>query len=300
MSISSEKTVCDIPRENRKHLYVVSRPPEKEQRISVRHFSELADINRDTLVYYIKEGLITPAVTEKNGYQYFYPDQLRTITFIKYMRRFGIPLSEIKSMLAGIDAEGIYQTLNRHNLEIHNHIQKIERSLHFLEQLHQLIDFLEAHPEDIPFFCELEGARLYQTPVRFCHSLNDPSNAKIVSDFLDFNDGELPDHLICCRIPEEMIMKDHFCHAMQEYSQRENQTGIIDRPAGTYACVIHRGGSFKVGEKVELIKKYISTQGMEPAGDVFVLNSTGYDNLTPSGHVRFLVEMPVKPSGNSF
>lgn len=268
---------------------------EKKNRISLSQFSEMTEISRDTLVYYIKEGLITPGITEKNGYQYFYPDQLRTMTFIKYMRRFGIHISEIKSMLAGMDTDGIYHILNSHSHEIEEQIKKTERALHFLEKFQELIDFIEAHPADTPFLCDLKETRLYLTPVRFGHSLNQPENARLISDFLEFENSGLPEYLICCRIPEVILLREDFCSWMRSHSESEETERVILRPAGTFACAIHQGGNAVIKDTVRQLKDFLLLKDMEPAGDAYILNSSGFFNLNLSDQHKYLVEIPVRP-----
>ena len=261
--------------------------------ISISQFSELADINRDTLVYYIKEKLITPAITKKNGYQYFYPDQLRTITFIKYMRRFGIHIHEIRSMLVGMDEESMDRILDSHCQEIEHDIQSITHSLQFLEQYHEFFDFIENHTVDTPFFCNLKEINLYLTPVRFCHSLNNAVNAGIISDFLEFEEEGLPEYLLCCKIPETVLIQENFCALMHNNAGPEPEDRIISRPAGKYACIIHRGGTYTIKEMVQSLKEHISRQEMEPAGDAYILSSAGYFNLLPADRLKFLIEIPV-------
>ena len=237
---------------------------EKDARISISHFAELVDISRDTLVYYIKERLIVPAVIEENGYQYFYPDQIRTMTFIKYMRRFGIHLNEIRDMLSGMDEDGIYQIMNSHYEEIEERIRKTTEALRFLNTIEEFIDFIHDHEVDVPFICELSEADYYLTPVRFCHSLNNPSNAVVLSDYLNFKDRGLPEYLLCCRIPEKVLRVNDFCsymHAGQE--QPVNRQSVITRPPGTYICMIHQGGNGTVRDTIMYLKDCLKDQKKE-------------------------------------
>ena len=57
--------------------------------LSMGEFAAAAEIKRDTLVYYIKIGLVLPAKIAGNGYKYFLPEQTKEIAFIKYMKRIG-------------------------------------------------------------------------------------------------------------------------------------------------------------------------------------------------------------------
>ena len=173
---------------------------QKEKLISISWMAELTEIPRDTLVYYIKEGLITPAVTSDSGYKYFLPGQLRTLTFIKYMRRCGIHITEIRSMLKDMDSDGIFRILEERRKELAGQSRILERSLSFLAVLDEFLGFTGAHAEDLPFFADLEEKELYLTPVHFCRSLNSLSTAGRLADFLDPSEG-LPDLLMSCRSP---------------------------------------------------------------------------------------------------
>ena len=265
---------------------------EKLKHISISQFSALTDTNRDTIVYYIKEGLITPALTEKNGYQYFYPEQIQTMMFIKYMRRFGVHINEIKSMLKGMNTNDIYTIMDLHKQDIENRMQNIRQALNFLEQFEEFICFIEEHPVDIPFFAELKETNLNLTPVRFCQSLNNIRNAKILSDYLNIEDDGLPEFLMCCRIPEKVILSGDFCKLMHENNDTDYEK-VIKRPAGTYACMIHQGGNGTVKETVQSLLNHIVLQGKKLSGDAYVLNSTGYFNLTSSDHSKYLIEINV-------
>ncbi len=268
---------------------------QKEKRISISRMAELTEISRDTLVYYIKEGLITPAFTSESGYKYFHPGQLRTMTYIKYMRRCGIHINDIRNMLRDMDSDEFFRILEERRKELAGQIRILERSLSFLDTLDAFLGFTEAHEPDRPFIAELEHKEFYLTPVHFCQSLNSVSSAGQLADFLDPAEG-LPEQLICCRIPENVMLSDHFCEYMHQHADRVDQEesgGKILRPAGTYACVTHQGGSGTVKDTILLLKVFILKSGYRPSGDVYILTAAGCMNLTPSSDLRYLAEIAI-------
>lgn len=59
----------------------------------------LADVSTDTLRYYEKSRLITPASKTAAGYRLYNDDALRRIRFIKHAQHCGFSLSDIKELL---------------------------------------------------------------------------------------------------------------------------------------------------------------------------------------------------------
>jgi len=59
----------------------------------------MAQVSTDTIRYYEKEGLITPAKKSHSGYRLYHPDALRRLHFIKHAKHAGFSLSEIRELL---------------------------------------------------------------------------------------------------------------------------------------------------------------------------------------------------------
>jgi MerR family Zn(II)-responsive transcriptional regulator of zntA len=59
----------------------------------------LAGVSTDTLRYYEKEGLITPASKTGAGYRLYHDEALRRIRFIKHAQHCGFTLSDIQELL---------------------------------------------------------------------------------------------------------------------------------------------------------------------------------------------------------
>ncbi len=65
----------------------------------------LADVSADTLRYYEKEGLITPASKTAAGYRLYNDEAVRRIRFIKHAQHCGFALSDVKELLTLKHAE---------------------------------------------------------------------------------------------------------------------------------------------------------------------------------------------------
>jgi DNA-binding transcriptional MerR regulator len=58
-----------------------------------------AKVNRDSIRFYERQGLLTAATKTPAGYRLYDDDALRRITFIKHAQRCGFSLAEISQML---------------------------------------------------------------------------------------------------------------------------------------------------------------------------------------------------------
>jgi MerR family Zn(II)-responsive transcriptional regulator of zntA len=56
-------------------------------------------VSTDTLRYYEREGLITPAAKSNGGYRLYDPDAVRRVRFIKRAQQCGFTLAEIRALL---------------------------------------------------------------------------------------------------------------------------------------------------------------------------------------------------------
>ena len=64
---------------------------------SIGELSKLQNISRQTLIFYDKIGLFTPAyIDPENGYRYYHANQLDYLDTICIMKKIGFSLEEIK------------------------------------------------------------------------------------------------------------------------------------------------------------------------------------------------------------
>lgn len=70
----------------------------KNKMLTVSNFAKFARTTRDTLIFYDKIGLLSPAIRSDNNYRYYSHAQLSTINLIRTLQTLGMPLSEIKRL----------------------------------------------------------------------------------------------------------------------------------------------------------------------------------------------------------
>lgn len=102
--------------------------------------AEKADVKKDTVLYYEREGLIEEPPRTDSNYRQFPNDVVRTIRFIREAQSLGFTLEEIRSLLSIRDGEkencDNARTIARNKREsIDAKIEKLKRMKRTLDDL---------------------------------------------------------------------------------------------------------------------------------------------------------------------
>ncbi|WP_167856060.1 MerR family transcriptional regulator [Natronospirillum operosum] len=91
-----------------------------------------AGINKETLRYYEKEGLITPPARQDNGYRAYTPQVLEELKFIRLAKSVGFTLKEIRPAIPFLrDPDPQCPTLIAH---LHQQVARIDENIETLQQ----------------------------------------------------------------------------------------------------------------------------------------------------------------------
>lgn len=93
--------------------------------LNISAFAKLSGLSRQTLIYYDKIGLFSPAVVAENKYRTYSHKQIDVINIISILRDLDVPLKKIKSFLADISPEKTGEALNYQLGVINDKIQKL-------------------------------------------------------------------------------------------------------------------------------------------------------------------------------
>ncbi len=123
----------------------------------------LAEVSTDTLRYYEKEGLITPASKTAVGYRLYNDDALRRIRFIKHAQRCGFTLSDILELLTlkhadGACCEDVLSLAVEKKLQIMQKLGALQAMSHSLDHLIQSCDGGAEPADDCPILGALENS----------------------------------------------------------------------------------------------------------------------------------------------
>lgn len=100
---------------------------------SIGELSKLQNISRQTLIFYDKIGLFTPAyIDPENGYRYYNANQLDYLDTICIMKKIGFSLEEIKEHMKNYTLDSSVIALRKQLTIIQNQIQELELIKHEL------------------------------------------------------------------------------------------------------------------------------------------------------------------------
>ena len=101
------------------------------------------DINKETIRYYEKVGLLSEPVRDKNGYRIYSKQDIKMIKFILIVKKFGFSLKEIRTLihdeiLCG-DIKSIKGIVKNKINEINSKINELDETKKLLEKVNKNI-----------------------------------------------------------------------------------------------------------------------------------------------------------------
>ena len=122
-----------------------------EDLLPIGEFADASRLSQKALRLYGENGLLPPAwVDPDSGYRYYRPDQLRTATLIAFLRRSGMPLSEIRSFLRAPTAERLDEYERRATDEFAERRRILRYVKRFLKE-EPMYDVLTKNVEEQPY-----------------------------------------------------------------------------------------------------------------------------------------------------
>ncbi|MBI3144678.1 MAG: heavy metal-responsive transcriptional regulator [Pseudogulbenkiania sp.] len=123
----------------------------------------LAGVSPDTLRYYEKERLITPASKTAAGYRLYNDEAVRRIRFIKTAQHCGFSLSDIQELLTLKQAESaccedVRSLAIEKKLHIEHKLRALQAMSRALDDLIQGCEGGEAATDDCPILAALENS----------------------------------------------------------------------------------------------------------------------------------------------
>ena len=91
--------------------------------LTISEFSEWTGIPRSALIYYDKEGLFRPAYRGENNYRYYTYLQTITVNLISTLRRIGVPLETISTLMRNRTPEDLLELLSGKERDIAREIE---------------------------------------------------------------------------------------------------------------------------------------------------------------------------------
>lgn len=102
--------------------------------LKTMEFAQLVHTTRRTLIFYDEKGLFKPAITLSNGYRYYEYNQVYLFELITSLRKSGLSLNQINSLLKDKDKEKLVGILNESASKLKDEIGNLQNAFAAIQQ----------------------------------------------------------------------------------------------------------------------------------------------------------------------
>jgi len=236
---------------------------------SVKDFSKMSRIPKDTLLYYDRIGLLPPEERGENKYRYYSILLLATVNMIRTLQRLGMSLEEIKYLKDRRTPQLAGEVLPRQIEKIDKKINDWIRSRKLLLTLIKIINDAANVDENTITIQFLPAEAIVLGCVNDYSRGRDAYDA-LLSFYNDVSD-KYPDmdtnYPVWAVFSGDRIKRRDWANPDRYYFH--NPEGYDRKPAALYAIGYTRGGYGQCGEVYVRMLDYIDKHGFEICGDVY-------------------------------
>jgi DNA-binding transcriptional MerR regulator len=263
---------------------------------STGEFAKLANVSKQTLIYYDKSGVFSPVYKDKNNFRYYSLSQFEALDTLISFKEIGVPLKEIKAYLSDKDIESLAELLKKKNEVIKNQINKLRHISNKIENKSlKLEKAIKQQLIEEPYFKRCDPTYILTSIVE------SDDYKKIMGKIIEFinhckNKGEFDNgNPIGGIIKKEDILNEKFNKIKAVYIIIDSKTITDDetvKPKGIYACINHRGSYDTTHISYKKLIDFIEKSGYEIIGDAYENELIGY--LSAKSQEKYLIELSIQ------
>ena len=112
---------------------------DRHEYMTTGEFASAMGVSKDTLFHYDDIDLFCPEKVSGNGYRYYSIYQMETFDTIRMLRDLGMPLKEIRDMLAHRSPERVMHVFAEREQQIDRQIEKLKAMKQWLSRRREKI-----------------------------------------------------------------------------------------------------------------------------------------------------------------
>jgi DNA-binding transcriptional MerR regulator len=268
----------------------MSKEENDNQLLPIRKFARLSGLKQSTLRYFDDIGLFKPAVRKDNGYRYYLPQQLITISTIRAFTDFDVTVKAVSEVTAARTPDSILKFMVGREIDLEDRIATLASELKvarvFKHTIHRGMSVDEGKIS-VEYLNELS---LSIGPVN-----EFPESGSFHKPFMNFL-SVAKEHRINLNYPIGGIFGD-----MDEFDNHPNAPtnffsidpdGLNRRPAGNYITAFKRGYYGNVGDIPEKIREFAEKEDLVFKGPVY--NIYLLDEVSEIDPDNYLLEISVR------
>lgn len=261
---------------------------------TIGEFSKLTGVPKQTLQFYDKMGIFSPAIRKENGYRYYELEQYDSIDIIYALKEAGLGLSDILSYLENRTPELCLDLLEQESHRIKQKIKTLEKTLVQIEQKKTSTERgLRATLDNTVKFVTLEALHLFTW---------DFSKTKEEDFMLElirmvnwcYEHGYYTGYAMGSILSIQNLESQNFAKIQYMFTIIDTPTNHENyryRPAGLYAVYYHKGNYASIPTVYEKLLADITASGYQICGDSY---ETGlHDFFTVRDENEYLVEISI-------
>ena len=234
--------------------------------LKIGEFSKLSMLTVKTLRFYEKEGLLQPAQVDPwTGYRLYETKQLKDAAHVKALRQLGIPVAQIKAIVAGANEQEILleqaRILQQQEAEIARSLSVIHHLLEGNGMKYQVTE--KTLPACIVYYSEATLSR-YSDAMSWIPAQG--AEAKALNPGLKCAEPpyEFVEYLDC-EYRESDVRVRH-SEAVEAFGVESENIKFREVPETKVLSIYHQGAYDNIGEAYSFIMKYAEDNGYTVAG----------------------------------
>ena len=250
----------------------------EKQYFTVGEFAELFGISKQTLFYYERNHIFSPAFVNENGYRYYSFEQFYIFEIISALRAAQVPLKKIAWYLRHRDVAGLRALFLEKQKELSEAAALIAKNQRHIET-HlgrlSLIDALETGQFPAISLMHVEARTLVTTPypAQELSTYESLHSLSVHNEKLRRRQGinENPTGYLLPKAALEARNYMNYSCYFTDVTEPEEYDDILIKPAGLYATLYKRMRDYPIyTEAMETLKDFISENGFQIAGDAYI------------------------------
>ena len=256
---------------------------EKQSYFTAGELANIFGISKQTLLYYDRMGLFSPAFISENGYRHYSIHQYMDLEVILRLRALNISIALIKQYLNNRSKEDFVSILESKRQESEKIIKENQEILKIVQSFSANISVEKEMPFNQPLLTWRKERKLCATPTTDAHNGKDrvmlfTRHAEQTfenNNVLDKNVGWIID---CDTFLKHMPIRNtiaFFSYAPDKYEEacaNEECSEIYTLPLGLYVEIYFKGTFYENAVPVsKAIEEFLQANKLQAVGDVFVL-----------------------------
>lgn len=263
-------------------------------RYTIGEFSKLSGVPKQTLQFYDKLGIFSPAYRAENGYRFYEADQFESIDIIYSLKEAGLPLSEINAYLKERTPELCMSLLEQEAERVKEKIEDLQRTLVRIEQKKASTQRgLNALIDETVHFAKLPEAHL------FTWDFSEVTDENFTAELFNmvnwcYDHGYYSGYAMGSILSKESLLAGDFSKIQYMFTiidAKDSHPNYRFRPAGLYAIYYYKGSYGKLPEVYERIFSSIAASGYNVAGDSY--ESGLLDFFSVRDQESYLIEVAI-------